>query len=101
MLSLIIQIIFLIFCSVSLLMDVQELLKNLGIIKNGRIVLKPVQLTCPKCNKNFVFKNFWFWVWHSPFHSLVWDKKTKRIRDYRLTKCPYCSKKCWVKSNKY
>lgn len=60
--------------------------------------LEPITLKCPKCNKKFMFRNCWCWIWKSPFHWLHWDKATKRIRDYRKTKCPCCGQKSWIKS---
>ena len=59
-----------------------------------------VTLTCPKCGKKFCFKSYWQWVWNAQFHLLGWDKETKRIRDYRSTKCPYCKEKSWMKREK-
>lgn len=62
--------------------------------------MKIVILKCPKCECGFHYKNYWHWVWKAPFHWLWWDKKTNRIRDYRLTKCPHCDERSWMKREK-
>ena len=62
--------------------------------------MKPVILKCPKCGHIFQYKNYWIWVWKAQFHWLVWDKKTKRIRDYRRTKCYHCGEWSWIKREK-
>ncbi len=55
--------------------------------------MKEIHLICPKCGHQFTHKNYWVWVWKSPFHWLWFDMETSRIRDYRGTKCPHCGKK--------
>ena len=62
--------------------------------------MKEVTLICPKCKRSFYFNNYWHWVLKSPFHWLWWDKNTKRVRDYRLTKCKWCDKKIYMKREK-
>lgn len=52
--------------------------------------MKEVFLTCPKCGKLIVFKNWIAWVICSPFH---WFGK-------RYTKCHMCGKKSWIGRNK-
>ena len=42
---------------------------------------------CPKCQKTFMIHGYWNWVFHAPFH---WFGK-------RLTKCPECGKRSWVR----
>ena len=59
--------------------------------------MKLIKLTCPKCGETFYHINYWHWVWKSPFHWLWWDRETKRIRDYRLTRCPHCWSKEYMK----
>ena len=59
--------------------------------------MKQVIVVCPKCGTVLQFKSYWDWVWKTQFHWLWWDKETKRIRDYRLTKCPNCGYKGYVK----
>lgn len=49
--------------------------------------MKIVKLECPKCKTVFYYTNYWFWVLHTPFHTF-----TKR-----LTKCPHCKQKTWMK----
>ena len=44
------------------------------------------KLQCPQCNNNFEM-NYWKWVFLNPFHT--WTK--------RLTKCPRCGQKSWMK----
>ena len=62
--------------------------------------MKKVNLTCKKCEGKFHYNNYWNWVWKSPFHWLWWDKDSKRICDYRYTKCPYCHQKSYMKREK-
>jgi hypothetical protein len=54
---------------------------------------------CLKCNHKFEMY-YWEWIFNSPFHWLIWDKQTKRIRDKRLTKCPNCLEKSWITRQK-
>lgn len=49
--------------------------------------MKIVILKCPKCECGFHYKNYWHWVWKAPFHTF-----TKR-----LTKCPHCGERSWMK----
>ena len=62
--------------------------------------MKEIKLTCPKCGHQFMYKNYWAWVWKNKFHWLWFDKETGRIRDYRKTKCPNCNKISWIKKDK-
>ena len=62
--------------------------------------MKLIELICPNCKGRIYHISYWHWVWKSPFHLLSWDKETKRIRDYRLTKCPHCCEKNWIKREK-
>ena len=79
-----------------IIMECIELVKVMKKVK----VMKPVQLICPKCKSKFEFKSYWTWVWKAQFHLLGWDKETKCIYDYRLTKCPFCGYKSWIKREK-
>ena len=65
-------------------------------MKNKRIV----KVVCPECKEEIFFKNYWHWVWKTPFHWLWWHNDIKRICDYRLIKCPMCGKKNWVRRSK-
>lgn len=42
--------------------------------------MKEVKVTCPKCGVLITYKNWFDWVWHTPFH---WFCK-------RRAKCPNC-----------
>ena len=53
----------------------------------GGFEMREVSLQCPNCKKGITFKNIFHWILHSPFHMF-----TKR-----LTKCPFCGKKSWMK----
>ena len=55
-----------------------------------------VNLTCPECGFQWTW-NYWCWIRKAQFHWLRFDKDTKRIRDYRRTKCPFCGTKSWIK----
>lgn len=59
--------------------------------------MKTVKLQCPKCGHHFEYKSYWTWVWKAQVHLLGWDKETKRIYDYRRTKCPYCKEKSYMR----
>lgn len=58
------------------------------------------RIRCKHCGKISTFKSYWHWVWKAQFHWLWWDKETKRIRDYRLTRCQHCEMKDWMKREK-
>lgn len=49
--------------------------------------MKKVELTCPKCNGPFIIRNYFIWILKSPFH---WFGK-------RLTRCPWCGEKSYMK----
>lgn len=59
--------------------------------------MKETKVACPKCGKDTTFKNYWIWILKTPFHWLWWDKSSKRICDYRYTKCSHCGIKSWIK----
>ena len=52
--------------------------------------MKEVLLDCPKCWCRFTYPNKIQWILHSPFH---WFNR-------RLTKCPACGHKSWIKRAK-
>ena len=45
--------------------------------------MKVVHLKCPNCNGEIFYKNYWSWVWHTPFHHFA----------KRYTKCPVCGER--------
>lgn len=47
------------------------------------------KLKCPECNHEWEY-GYWEWVWKAPFHTF-----TKR-----LTKCPKCGKRSYIKGEK-
>ena len=59
--------------------------------------MKEVKVICPYCGKVMTFKNYWHWIWKTPFHMLGWDRESKSIRDYRFTQCPICEYKWFMK----
>ena len=52
--------------------------------------MKFVKLDCPKCGARFYFANWFMWVLHSPFHMFA----------KRLTKCPHCGERNFMKRTK-
>lgn len=49
--------------------------------------MKEVKLICPICGNKLIYKNYFYWVLSAPFH---WFGK-------RLTKCPWCGKRSYMK----
>lgn len=49
--------------------------------------MKTIKLQCPKCGHHFEYKNYFDWLFRTPFH---WFGK-------RLTKCPYCKEKSYMR----
>ena len=49
--------------------------------------MKAVNVICPKCNGVMTFKNWFSWIWNTPFH---WFGK-------RRTVCAYCGVTNWIK----
>lgn len=52
--------------------------------------MKRVVVICPECGSHITYKNYWSWVWYTPFH---WFGK-------RRIKCFICGKVSWVRRNK-
>lgn len=50
---------------------------------------------CKNCDKDFEM-NYFKWLFTTLFHWFSF----KHGRDYRLTKCPHCSKKSWMRREK-
>lgn len=46
-----------------------------------------VKVICPKCGARMLYKNWFSWVWHNPFH---WFGK-------RRTQCSNCYEYSWMK----
>lgn len=42
--------------------------------------MKEVKVICPKCGNRMIYKNWFSWVWHTPFHRFG-------KRRTRCTKC--------------
>lgn len=49
--------------------------------------MKEVKVICPKCRDTIYYKNWFDWIWHTPFH---WFTK-------RRVKCPYCDEVSYIK----
>lgn len=49
--------------------------------------MKKVYVICPKCGARMIYKNWFDWVWHTPFH---WFCK-------RLTPCGHCGEYHYMK----
>ena len=48
--------------------------------------MKVVKVNCPKCGNRMTYKNWFSWVWHTPFH---WFGK-------RRTKCTNCGEVSYI-----
>lgn len=48
--------------------------------------------TCSKCGESFQM-SWWKWMFITVFHWFSF----KEMKDYRLTKCPYCKEKSFMK----
>ena len=53
--------------------------------------MKAIKVICPKCGNQMVYKNWFSWILHTPFH---WFGK-------RRIKCSYCKKRSYVKGEKF
>lgn len=49
--------------------------------------MKKVYVICPKCGVRMIFKNYWDWILHTPFH---WFGK-------RWTKCSHCGEYSYIR----
>ena len=52
--------------------------------------MKQIKVTCPKCGNHMTYKNWFSWIWHTPFH---WFGK-------RRAKCAGCGKVSYMKRSK-
>ena len=50
------------------------------------------KFNCPHCGMIFEM-NYLKWLFTTPFHWFSFRK----MKDYRLTKCPYCGKKSYMR----
>ena len=48
---------------------------------------KEIKTVCPKCGTQIIYKNYWDWIWHTPFH---WFGR-------RRAKCFYCDEYSYMK----
>ena len=48
--------------------------------------MKEVKVICPKCGNIMTYKNWFSWIWHTPFH---WFGK-------RRAKCTNCGKHSYM-----
>ena len=48
--------------------------------------MKEVKVICPKCGNCMTYKNYWSWIWHTPFH---WFGKRK-------AKCAKCGEASYM-----
>ena len=48
--------------------------------------MKEVKVICPKCGNQMIYKNWFSWILHTPFH---WFGK-------RRTKCTNCGKSSYM-----
>jgi ribosomal protein S27AE len=49
--------------------------------------MKEIKVICPKCGNYITYKNWFSWIWHTPFHWF----------DKRLTRCPRCGERSYMK----
>lgn len=52
--------------------------------------MKEIRVTCPKCGNIMTYKNWFSWIWHTPFH---WFGK-------RRAKCSDCGERFYARGNK-
>lgn len=52
--------------------------------------MKEVKVICPKCGNCMTYKNWFGWIWHTPFH---WFGK-------RRTKCTNCCEYSYIRREK-
>ena len=48
--------------------------------------MKKVYVICPKCGVRMIYKNYWDWILHTPFH---WFGK-------RRAKCTCCGERSYM-----
>ena len=49
--------------------------------------MKEVRVICPKCGNQMTYKNWFSWIWHTPFH---WFGK-------RRAKCDNCGETSYMR----
>lgn len=49
--------------------------------------MKEIKVICPKCGNYITYKNWFSWIWYTPFHWF----------DKRLTRCPRCGERSYMK----
>lgn len=49
--------------------------------------MKKVYVICPKCGARMIYKNYWDWILHTPFH---WFGK-------RFTQCSRCKEYSYMR----
>lgn len=49
--------------------------------------MKEVTVICPKCGIHITFKNWFVWIWKTPFHYF----------NKRKVKCPGCGMRSYVR----
>ena len=52
--------------------------------------MKEVKVICPKCGHCMIYKNWFSWIWHTPFH---WFRKRK-------VQCTNCGEVSYIKKEK-
>lgn len=52
--------------------------------------MKEVKVLCPKCGNCMTYKNWFSWIWHTPFH---WFGKRK-------TKCNKCGESSCIRRSR-
>jgi ribosomal protein S27AE len=70
----------------------EESLKNEELRKEyDKITRKQITVICPKCGNCMTYKNWFSWIWHTPFH---WFSKRK-------VKCTKCGVKMFMARRKF
>ena len=59
---------------------------NSEVMSNKHIEEMAIKVICPKCGNCMTYKNYWSWIWHTPFH---WFGK-------RRTRCTNCGEYSYV-----
>lgn len=64
---------------------IKKKLTNKNRVLRGR-VMKEVKVICPKCGNTMTYKNWFSWIFHTPFH---WFSK-------RWVKCGKCGERSYM-----